>query len=69
MIDFVFALLDLCQHAMDTGKKTGPELSTDHHMVLSWTDDGGECWVCEDNHEEELVWEIFSSCLWGGWGH
>ncbi|TWW80203.1 R2 Retrovirus-related Pol polyprotein from type I retrotransposable element [Takifugu flavidus] len=36
MIDFVAVSLDLRPHVLDTRVKRGAELSTDHHLVVSW---------------------------------
>ncbi|KAK3525845.1 hypothetical protein QTP70_010916 [Hemibagrus guttatus] len=36
MIDFVVVSSDLRPHVLDTRVKTGAELSTDHHLVVSW---------------------------------
>ncbi|TWW74534.1 hypothetical protein D4764_14G0005370, partial [Takifugu flavidus] len=36
MIDFVVVSLDLWPHVLDTRVKRGAELSTDHHLVVSW---------------------------------
>ncbi|TWW70651.1 hypothetical protein D4764_17G0001340 [Takifugu flavidus] len=36
MIDFVVASSDLRPHVLDTRVKRGVELSTDHHLVVSW---------------------------------
>ena len=36
MIDFVVMSSDLRPHVLDTRAKRGAELSTDHHLVVSW---------------------------------
>ncbi|TWW71090.1 hypothetical protein D4764_17G0005730 [Takifugu flavidus] len=36
MIDFVVVSSDLRSHVLDTRVKRGAELSTDHHLVVSW---------------------------------
>ncbi|TWW65115.1 R2 Retrovirus-related Pol polyprotein from type I retrotransposable element [Takifugu flavidus] len=36
MIDFVVVSSDLLPHVLDTRVKRGAELSTDHHLVVSW---------------------------------
>ncbi|TWW61044.1 hypothetical protein D4764_05G0011340 [Takifugu flavidus] len=36
MIDFVVVSSDLWPHVLDTQVKRGAELSTDHHLVVSW---------------------------------
>ncbi|KAK3522456.1 hypothetical protein QTP86_011802 [Hemibagrus guttatus] len=36
MIDLVIVLSDLRPHVLDTRVKRGAELSTDHHLVVSW---------------------------------
>jgi len=36
MIDFVIVSADLWLHDLDTRVKRGAELSTDHHLVVSW---------------------------------
>ncbi|TWW64123.1 hypothetical protein D4764_03G0011310 [Takifugu flavidus] len=41
MIDFVVVSSDLRPHVLDTRVKRGAELSTDHHLVVSWLRWGG----------------------------
>jgi len=36
MIDFVVVSADLRPHVLDTRVRIGAELSTDHHLVVSW---------------------------------
>jgi hypothetical protein len=36
MIDFVIVSSDLRPYVLDTRVKRGAELSTDHHLVVSW---------------------------------
>ncbi|KAK0156509.1 Craniofacial development protein 2 [Merluccius polli] len=36
MIDFIVVSSDLRPHVLDTRAKRGAELSTDHHLVVSW---------------------------------
>jgi len=36
LIDFVIVSADLRSHVLDTRVKRGAELSTDHHLVVSW---------------------------------
>ena len=36
MIDFVIVSSDLQPYVLDTRVKRGAELSTDHHLVVSW---------------------------------
>ena len=36
MIDFGVVSSDLRPYVLDTRVKRGPELSTDHHLVVSW---------------------------------
>jgi len=36
MIDFVIVSADLRPHVLDTRVKRGAELSTDHHLKVSW---------------------------------
>ncbi|KAK5868067.1 hypothetical protein PBY51_012512 [Eleginops maclovinus] len=38
MIDFVIVSSDLRPHVLDTRVKRGAELSTDHHLVVSWVE-------------------------------
>ena len=37
MIDFLVVSADLRPHVLDTQVKSGAELSTDHHLVVSWS--------------------------------
>ena len=43
MIDFVVVSSDLRPHVLDTRAKRGAELSTDHHLVMSWLRWWGGC--------------------------
>ena len=36
MIDFILVSSDLRPYVLDTRVKRGAELSTDHHLVVSW---------------------------------
>uniref|UniRef100_A0A8C5CRJ5 Reverse transcriptase domain-containing protein n=1 Tax=Gadus morhua TaxID=8049 RepID=A0A8C5CRJ5_GADMO len=42
MIDFVIVSSDLRPHVLDTRVKRGAELSTDHHLVVSWIREWGK---------------------------
>ena len=42
MIDFVILSSDLRSYVFDTRVKRGAELSTDHHLVVSWGQVEGE---------------------------
>ena len=42
MIDFVIVSSDLRSHVLDTWVKRGAELSTDHHLVVSWVSGWGK---------------------------
>ncbi|KAI3362683.1 hypothetical protein L3Q82_001750 [Scortum barcoo] len=48
MIDFVVVSSDLRPYVLDTRVKRGAELSTDHHLVVSWTplaeEEVGQTW-------------------------
>ena len=74
MIDFVVVSSDLWPYVLDTRVKRGAELSTDHHLVVSWI-----CWlgrkldrhgrpkhivrVCWEHLVEPSVREVFNSHL------
>ncbi|KAI3368501.1 hypothetical protein L3Q82_025391 [Scortum barcoo] len=74
MIDFVVISSDLRPYVLDTRVKRGAELSTDHHLVVSWI-----CWqrrkldrpgrpkrivrVCWERLAEPSVREVFNSHL------
>ncbi|KAI3366557.1 hypothetical protein L3Q82_000478 [Scortum barcoo] len=75
MIDFVVVSSDLRPYVLDTRVKRGAELSTDHHLVVSWI----HCWqrrkldrpgrpkrivrVCWERLAEPSVREVFNSHL------
>lgn len=75
MIDFVIVSSDLRPHVLDTRVKRGAELSTDHHLVVSWVKVWGKTLdrpgkpkrVLRVNWErlkEAPVRKIFNSHLW-----
>jgi len=47
MIDFVVVLSDLRPYVLDTQVKRGAELSTDHHLVVSWLRWWGRTWQAQ----------------------
>ena len=74
MIDFVIVSSDLRPHVLDTRVKRGTELSTDHHLVVSWVRGWGKTLdrpgklkrvvrVNWERLEEAPVREIFNSHL------
>ena len=74
MIDFVIVSSDLRPHVLDTRVKRGAELSTDHHLVVSWIREWGKILdrpgkpkqvvrVNWERLEEAPVLEIFNSHL------
>ncbi|XDV43830.1 hypothetical protein PO909_012233 [Leuciscus waleckii] len=74
MIDFVVASSDLRPYVLDTRVKRGAELSTDHHLVVSWIRWPGRkldrlgrpihtVRVCWERLAESPVREIFNSHL------
>ncbi|KAK7925333.1 hypothetical protein WMY93_007643 [Mugilogobius chulae] len=77
MIDFVVVSSDLQPRALDTRVKRGAELSTDHHLVVSWIrwqrtkpDRFGRptriIRVCWERLAESSVIRVFNSHLWEG---
>ncbi|GAA6095909.1 receptor-type tyrosine-protein phosphatase F-like, partial [Tachysurus ichikawai] len=75
MIDFVVVSSDLRPYVLDTRVKRGAELSTDHHLVVSWIQWRGRkldrlgrpkrtVRVCWERLAESPVREIFNSSLW-----
>ncbi|KAK0154053.1 Craniofacial development protein 2 [Merluccius polli] len=80
MIDFVVVSSDLRPHVLDTRAKRGAELSTDHHLVVSWLRWWGRmpvrpgrpkrivrvCWECL---AESPVRESFNSHLRESFDH
>ncbi|TWW77407.1 hypothetical protein D4764_12G0007970 [Takifugu flavidus] len=80
MINFVVVSSDLRPHVLDTRVKRGSELSTDHHLVVSWLRWWGRmldrpgrtkrivrvCWECL---AESPVRRSFNSHLWESFGH
>ncbi|KAK0151566.1 putative uncharacterized transposon-derived protein F52C9.6 [Merluccius polli] len=62
MIDFVVVSSDLRPHVLDTRAKRGAELSTDHHLVVSWLRWWGE-------NAESPVRESFNSHLRESFDH
>ncbi|KAI3361763.1 hypothetical protein L3Q82_002106 [Scortum barcoo] len=75
MIDFVVVSSDLRPYVLDTRVKRGSELSTDHHLVVSWIRwheaEVGQTWqtqtyivrVCWEHLAESSVREVFNSHL------
>uniref|UniRef100_A0A8D3BKF5 Endonuclease/exonuclease/phosphatase domain-containing protein n=1 Tax=Scophthalmus maximus TaxID=52904 RepID=A0A8D3BKF5_SCOMX len=74
MIDFVIVSSDLRPHVLDTRVKRGAELSTDHHLVVSWIRGWGKTLdrpgkpkrvvrVNWERLEEAPIQEIFNSHL------
>ena len=74
MIDFVIVSSDLRPHVLDTRVKRGAELSTDHHLRVSWIREWGKIldrpgkpkrvvWVNWERLEEAPVLGIFNSHL------
>ncbi|XP_023284603.1 receptor-type tyrosine-protein phosphatase F-like [Seriola lalandi dorsalis] len=74
MIDFVVVSLDLRPHVLDTRVKRGAELSTDHHLVMSWIRWRGKTLrrpgrpkrvlrICWESLAEEPVKMIFNAHL------
>ena len=74
MIDFMIVSSDLRPHVLDTLVKRGAELSTDHHLVMSWIREWGKfpdrpgnpkrvVWVNWERLEEGPVLGIFNSRL------
>ncbi|XP_051275980.1 uncharacterized protein LOC127374553 [Dicentrarchus labrax] len=74
MIDFVIVSSDLRPHVLDTRVKRGAELSTDHHLVVSWVRWRGKpldrpgkpkhvVWVNWEHLEKAPVRETFNSHL------
>ncbi|KAK5915625.1 hypothetical protein CesoFtcFv8_001198 [Champsocephalus esox] len=74
MIDFVNISSDLRPYVLDTRVKKGAELSTDHHLVVSWVEWRGKpldrpgkhksvVWVNWERLEEAQVQEAFNSHL------
>ncbi|XP_077940565.1 uncharacterized protein LOC144384606 [Gasterosteus aculeatus] len=80
MIDFVIVSSDLRLHVLDTRVKTGAELSTDHHLVVSWVRGWGKTRdrpgkpkrvvrVNWERLEEASVQKIFNSHLRRSFSH
>jgi len=80
MIDFVIISSDLRPYVLVTRVKRGAELSTDHHLVVSWIRwresrperPGKPKRVVRVNWEclvEDPVWEVFNSHLWMNFSH
>ena len=74
MINFVVVSSDLQTYVLDTQVKTGAELSTDHHLVVSWIHWQGRkldrpgrpkriVRVCWERLAEPSAREIFNSHL------
>ncbi|KAK3521491.1 hypothetical protein QTP70_007429 [Hemibagrus guttatus] len=75
MIDLVVMSSDLRPHVLDTRVKRGAELSTDHHLVVSWIrlrrrmpDRLGRpkriVRVCWERLADPSIWGVFKSHLW-----
>ncbi|TWW52971.1 hypothetical protein D4764_0013940, partial [Takifugu flavidus] len=80
MIDFVVVSSDLRPHVLDTRVKRGAELSTDHHLVVSWLRWWGRMpdrpgrpkhvvRVCWERLAESPVRRSFNSCLRESFDH
>ena len=80
MIDFVVMSSDLRPHVLDTRAKSGAELSTDHHLVVSWLQWWGRMpvrpgrpkrivRVCWEHLAESPVRESFNSHLQESFDH
>ncbi|KAK0150922.1 Craniofacial development protein 2 [Merluccius polli] len=80
MIDFVVVSSDLRPHVLDTRAKRGAELSTDHHLVVSWLRWWGRMpvrpgrpkrivRVCWERLAESAVRESFNSHLRESFDH
>ncbi|TWW69277.1 hypothetical protein D4764_18G0000830 [Takifugu flavidus] len=80
MIDLVVVSSDLRPHVLDTRVKRGAELSTDHHLVVSWLRWWGRMpdrpgrpkrivRVCWERLAEFPVRRSFSSHLWESFDH
>ena len=75
MIDFMFMSSNLRTHVLDPRVKRGAELSTNHHLVVSWIRERGKSMdrpgkpklvvrVYWNRLEEAPVLPIFNSHLW-----
>ena len=75
MIVFVIVVSDLRPYVLDTRVKRGAELSTDHHLVVSWVRWKGKLldrpgkpkrvvWVNWEHLDGAPVRETFNSHLW-----
>ena len=80
MIDFIVVSSDLRPHVLDTRVKRGAELSTDHHLVVSWIRWQGKTprrpgrpkrvvRVCWERLVEEPVKLVFNSHLRQSFDH
>uniref|UniRef100_A0A8C6LYF7 Endonuclease/exonuclease/phosphatase domain-containing protein n=1 Tax=Nothobranchius furzeri TaxID=105023 RepID=A0A8C6LYF7_NOTFU len=80
MIDFVVISSDLRPYVLDTRVKRGAEMSTDHHLVVSWIRWQGKMprrpgrpkrivRVCWERLAEEPVKKVFNSHLWQSFDH
>uniref|UniRef100_A0A8C6LH35 Endonuclease/exonuclease/phosphatase domain-containing protein n=1 Tax=Nothobranchius furzeri TaxID=105023 RepID=A0A8C6LH35_NOTFU len=80
MIDFVVVSSDLWPYVLDTRVKRGAELSTDHHLVVTWTRWQGKMprrpgrpkrivRVCWERVAEEPVKTVFNSHLRQSFDH
>uniref|UniRef100_A0AAV2JNG5 Reverse transcriptase domain-containing protein n=1 Tax=Knipowitschia caucasica TaxID=637954 RepID=A0AAV2JNG5_KNICA len=63
MIDFVVVSSDLRPRVSDTRVKRGAELSTDHHLVVSWIRWQGRRPVPAEEGDIESEWTMFSSSI------
>ena len=68
MIDFVVMSSDLQLYVLDTQVKRGAELSTDHHLVVSWIR-----WqerkldrLSRPKRIVKICWESGGTLCWGG---
>ena len=60
MINFVVALSDLWQYVTVIKMKTGANLSTDHHLVVSWIKCKRHCRPGKPKYVVVLKWECLS---------
>ena len=64
MINFVVVSLDLRPYVLDTRVKRGVELSTDHHLVVSWLQWWGRTPVRPGRPKRivTVCWERLAEC-------
>ena len=80
MIDFVVLSFDLWLYVLDTRVKSGAELATDHHLVVSWIRGQGRkpdrpgrpkqvLRVCCECFADDPVKMVFNSHVWRSFNH